>query len=151
MLTEKGGIPIVALHRLDENFPFLQPGLIDITAAKNLQDEECFGPLLQVKWVDNLDAAIKKANNTSYGLSAGLLSDNKESWKTFFSLIRAGIVNFNRPITGASGAAPFGGVGASGNYRPGAYYAADCSAYPIASILSQSVELPESLAPGISL
>ena len=54
-------------------------------------------------------------------------------------------------ITGASGAAPFGGVGASGNYRPGAYYAADYSAYPIASMASNSVELPENLAPGIIL
>ena len=150
-LTENGAIPIVALHRPDKNFPFLRPGLIDITTAKDLPDEECFGPLLQVEWAESLDSAIEKSNNTCYGLSAGLLSDNQESWKTFFSLIRAGIVNFNRPITGASGAAPFGGVGASGNYRPGAYYAADYSAYPIASMLSQSVELPESLAPGISL
>lgn len=150
-LIENGAIPIVAMQRIDENFPFLQPALVDITAASNLEDEECFGPLLQVKWVDDLDAAIAEANNTRYGLSAGLLSDNKESWKLFFNQIRAGIVNYNRPITGASGAAPFGGVGASGNYKPGAYYAADYSAYPVASMLSDAVELPESLAPGISL
>jgi succinylglutamic semialdehyde dehydrogenase len=150
-LIENGAIPIVAMQRIDKNFPFLQPALIDITAVTNLQDEECFGPLLQVKWVDDLAAAIEEANNTCYGLSAGLLSDNEESWNSFFHLIRAGIVNFNRPITGASGAAPFGGIGASGNFRPGAYYAADYSAYPIASMLSEVVELPESLAPGITL
>ena len=150
-LIEKGGGAILSLRRLDKDRPFLQPALIDTTAAKGLDDEECFGPLLQVKWVEDLSSAIEEANNTHYGLSAGLLSNNSESWNLFYRDIRAGIVNFNRAITGASGAAPFGGVGASGNYRPGAYYAADYSAYPIASMASNSVELPENLAPGITL
>ncbi|MDD9959548.1 MAG: succinylglutamate-semialdehyde dehydrogenase [Gammaproteobacteria bacterium] len=150
-LLERGATTLLAVVRRDENLPFLQPSLIDVTNASKVQDEECFGPLLQVKWVENLDAAIDEANNTRYGLSAGLLSDNGASWDMFYSRIRAGIVNYNRQITGASGAAPFGGVGASGNFRPGAYYAADYSAYPIASMASDSVELPEKLAPGISL
>ena len=84
-------------------------------------------------------------------MSAGLLSDDKAAWEYFYPRINAGIVNFNRPLTGASGAAPFGGIGASGNFRPGAYYAADYSAYPIASMLSDNVELPSSLAPGVTL
>jgi len=150
-LIEKGGVSILPLRRPDNDRPFLQPALIDTTAAKGLDDKECFGPLLQVKWVEDLSSAIEEANNTHYGLSAGLLSNNPESWNLFYRDIRAGIVNFNRAITGASGAAPFGGVGASGNYRPGAYYAADYSAYPIASMASNSVELPENLAPGITL
>jgi succinylglutamic semialdehyde dehydrogenase len=98
-----------------------------------------------------LKAAVEVANNTRYGLSAGLLSDSASAWDYFYPRINAGIVNFNRPLTGASGSAPFGGVGASGNFRPGAYYAADYCAYPIASMSSQAVELPDSLAPGISL
>lgn len=150
-LLGKGGKPLLPLLRLDNSLPFLRPALVDITNAEEIQDEECFGPLLQVKWVDDLNAAIEEANKTNYGLSAGLLSDYAASWDVFFSRVRAGIINFNRPITGASGAAPFGGVGASGNYRPGAFYAADYSAYPIASMLSNSVELPENLTPGILL
>ncbi len=150
-LLEKGATTLLPVVRRDENLPFLQPALIDVSNANNVQDEECFGPLLQVKWVDDLESAIDEANNTCYGLSAGLLSDHVASWDMFSTRIRAGIVNFNRQITGASGAAPFGGVGASGNYRPGAYYAADYSAYPIASMASDVVELPENLAPGISL
>ncbi|MBM86799.1 MAG: succinylglutamate-semialdehyde dehydrogenase [Gammaproteobacteria bacterium] len=151
LLLEKGAKQLVPLLRLKDNLPFLRPALIDVTNLEEIQDEECFGPLLQVKWVEDLDAAIEEANNTNYGLSAGLLSDHSSSWDKFFSKVRAGIINFNRPITGASGAAPFGGVGASGNYRPGAYYAADYSAYPIASMLSETVELPEDLVPGIAL
>ncbi|MDG0902064.1 N-succinylglutamate 5-semialdehyde dehydrogenase, partial [Pseudomonas sp. L01] len=47
--------------------------------------------------------------------------------------------------------APFGGIGASGNHRPSAYYAADYCAYPVASLESPSVSLPATLTPGISL
>jgi succinylglutamic semialdehyde dehydrogenase len=43
------------------------------------------------------------------------------------------VINWNRPTNGASSAAPFGGVGLSGNHRPSAYYAADYCAYPVAS------------------
>lgn len=63
--------------------------------------------------------------------------------------MRAGIVNWNRPTTGASSAAPFGGVGGSGNHRPSAYYAADYSAYPVAGLESPSpvYRLPIGLNP----
>jgi len=150
-LLSAGATPLLAMNREDASKPFIQPGLIDVTGANGVVDEECFGPLLQIQWVDDLEAAVEVANNTRYGLSAGLLSDSASAWDYFYPRINAGIVNFNRPLTGASGSAPFGGVGASGNFRPGAYYAADYCAYPIASMSSQAVELPDSLAPGITL
>lgn len=150
-LISAGATSLLALKREDKNKPFIQPGLVDVTTASEVADEECFGPLLQIVMVDNLADAVAEANNTRYGLSAGLLSDNRSAWDYFYPRINAGIVNFNRPLTGASGSAPFGGVGASGNFRPGAYYAADYCAYPIASMSSQSVELPPSLTPGITL
>tara|TARA_B110000240_G_scaffold119209_1_gene133446 strand:+ start:1344 stop:2822 length:1479 start_codon:yes stop_codon:yes gene_type:complete len=146
-----GGSEVLAVQRLDPAKPFIQPGIIDVTDVEKIDDEECFGPLLQVIWVDNLDEAITVANNTRYGLSAGLLSDDENDWNDFYQRIRAGIVNWNRPITGASGAAPFGGVGASGNFRPGAFYAADYSAYPIASMASAEVELPNPQSPGLNI
>ena len=43
------------------------------------------------------------------------------------------MVNWNRPTTGAAANLPFGGLGASGDHRPSAYYAADYCAYPVAS------------------
>ena len=146
-----GGSEVLAPLRLDPAKPFIQPGIIDVTDIEKIDDEECFGPLLQVICVDNLDEAIAVANNTRYGLSAGLLSDDENDWDNFYERIRAGIVNWNRPITGASGAAPFGGVGASGNFRPGAFYAADYSAYPIASMASGEVELPAQQSPGLNI
>ncbi|MFS1587628.1 N-succinylglutamate 5-semialdehyde dehydrogenase, partial [Acinetobacter radioresistens] len=56
-----------------------------------------------------------------------------------------------KPLTGASSAAPFGGVGASGNHRASAFYAADYSAWPMASLESDNVTLPSKLSPGIVL
>ncbi|MFE8730354.1 aldehyde dehydrogenase family protein, partial [Aeromonas hydrophila] len=82
-----------------------------------LPDEEYFGPLLQLIRYDDFDAAIDLANATRYGLSAGLLGDKEADWNHFFKRIRAGIVSLNKPITGASSAAPFGGIGASCNHR----------------------------------
>ncbi|MGL4640493.1 MAG: aldehyde dehydrogenase family protein, partial [Shewanella sp.] len=77
--------------------------------------------------------------------------DSREDYEYFFARIRAGIVNWNKQITGASGAAPFGGVGASGNHRASAFYAADYCAYPVASVEADAVSLPATLSPGLSL
>ena len=54
--------------------------------------------------------------------------------------MRAGILNRNRPTAGASGSMPFGGPGHSGNFRPGAYYAADYCAWPQASQISAKAD-----------
>lgn len=129
----------------------LSPGIIDVTGVADLPDEEHFGPLLQVCRYHSFADAITLANNTRFGLAAGLLSTSADEYALFLRHIRAGIVNWNRPLTGASSAAPFGGVGASGNHRASAYYAADYCAYPQASLESAVLALPETLSPGFTL
>ncbi len=150
-LISKGAVPIVAMMRLDRPGAFLTPGLIDVTGVEDRSDDEIFGPLLQLIRVPDFEAALHEANNTSFGLAAGLLSDSKDLYERFFKTIRAGIVNWNRQITGASGALPFGGIKDSGNHRPSGYYAADYCSYPVASIESETVSFPGSLTPGIEL
>ncbi|MGI9273394.1 MAG: succinylglutamate-semialdehyde dehydrogenase [Endozoicomonas sp.] len=150
-LEKQGGSSVVRAIKLKAGTGLLSPGIIDVTNIKELPDEEYFGPLLQVIRYNSLMDAIEQANNTRYGLSAGLFSDNKDDYELFFRHIRAGIVNWNRPITGASSAAPFGGVGDSGNHRPSAYFAADYCSYPVASVEADSLQLPEKLAPGLNL
>jgi succinylglutamic semialdehyde dehydrogenase len=118
---------------------FVQPAIIDVTGV-DVPDEEMFAPFLSVTRVGSFDAAIAEANATRYGLSAGLVSDNPAHWDRFIRRIRAGVVNFNRPTTGAAGDMPFGGLGASGNHRPSAYYAADYCAYPVASFEAMGVK-----------
>lgn len=131
--AQLGGRAIRKLRRIEDSKPFLTPGLVDVTGVA-APDVENFGPLLQVIRAADWESAIAAANATRFGLAAGLLSDDEARYRDFWSRARAGIVNWNRPTTGAAATAPFGGPGLSGNHRPSAYYAADYCAYPVASM-----------------
>jgi len=150
-LIELGATSLVNLVKIKPGTGFVSPGLIDVTAITDLPDEEYFGPLLQVIRYNDFDDAIAGANKTSFGLSAGLFSDSEANYDTFYQHIRAGIVNFNKQLTGASSTAPFGGVGASGNHRASAYYAADYCSYPVAGLEADKLALPATYSPGITL
>lgn len=148
-LLKRGGRAIVALKRIGEIPAMLRPGLIDVTDLADRADEELFGPLLQVIRVSDFDTAITEANRTAYGLAAGLFSDDAALFERFVRRVRAGVVSWNRQTTGASGRLPFGGVGASGNHRPGGYFAADYTAYPVASLERDRLGMPAQRLPGI--
>lgn len=148
-LRSAGAEVLVEARHLKAGTGLVSPGLLDVTGVANRSDEEVFGPLLQVIRVPDFDAAIAEANATAYGLAAGLLSDSRELYERFWTEVRAGLVNWNQQLTGASGAAPFGGVGLSGNHRPSGYFAADYCAYPVASIENETLLQPEKLPPGI--
>ncbi|MDO6452807.1 succinylglutamate-semialdehyde dehydrogenase [Neptunomonas phycophila] len=150
-LIELGATSLVNLVKIKPGTGFVSPGLIDVTAITDLPDEEYFGPLLQVIRYNDFDDAITGANKTSFGLSAGLFSDSEANYDTFYQHIRAGIVNYNKQLTGASSTAPFGGVGASGNHRASAYYAADYCSYPVAGLEADKLALPATYSPGITL
>jgi succinylglutamic semialdehyde dehydrogenase len=135
-LERAGGEVIRPLQRLAPERPFLHPGVIDVTAVAERQDEEHFGPLLQVVRVPTFAAALKEASATRFGLAAGFIGARRDRFEQFATAVRAGVVNWNRPTTGASSGAPFGGVGASGNHRPSAFYAADYCAFPVAGLES---------------
>ena len=128
-----GGLAIRPMRQVEAGRPFLTPGLIDVTGVP-IPDVEHFGPLLKLVRAGDWDEAVASANATRFGLAAGLLSDDEARYRDFWSRVRAGIVNWNRPTTGAAATAPFGGPGLSGNHRPSAYYAADYCAYPVASM-----------------
>ncbi len=117
---------------------FVTPAILDVTGV-DVPDAEIFAPVLQITRVADFEAAIAAANATAFGLSAGLISADAALWDRFLEGSRAGIVNRNRPTTGAAGNMPFGGLGASGNHRPSAYYAADYCAYPIGSFEADAV------------
>ena len=148
-LVANGAQVLVEMQQADSEKGFVTPGILDVTHIREMPDEEHFGPLLKVYRYTDFDAAIAEANNTRFGLSAGLLADERADWEHFFTHIRGGIVNWNKPITGASSAAPFGGIGESGNHRPSAYYAADYCAYPVASVEAEKVDFPATLNPGL--
>jgi succinylglutamic semialdehyde dehydrogenase len=148
-LRQKGAESLLEMKRLKEDTGLLSPGIVDVTGIE-MVDEEFFGPLLTVHRYKDFDHALELANDTQFGLSAGILTDDRALYDRLSEEVRAGIVNWNRPLTGASSAAPFGGVGASGNHRASAYYAADYCAWPMASLEADKSEVPDSLAPGLN-
>lgn len=147
ILMSNGGQVIRHMTRPVPGRPFLTPGIIDVTAMPERPDIELFGPLLQVIRVDSFEAAIAEANNTAFGLSAALIGGSPKLYDQFWANARAGVINWNRPTNGASSAAPFGGIGLSGNHRPSAFYAADYCAYPVAS--SESDTMRASIGVGL--
>ena len=137
-LIAAGGKVLLPLTRLRAGTPLLSPGMIDVTGCL-VPDEEIFGPVLQVVRVADFGAALAAANATRFGLAAALIGGDRALYGRFWLASRAGVVNWNRPTTGASSASPFGGVGASGNHRPSAYYAADYCAWPVASLEADQI------------
>jgi succinylglutamic semialdehyde dehydrogenase len=152
-LIALGGKPIVAPKVGVEGAAFVRPGLIDMTGARADHDEELFAPFAQVFRVDNFDAAIARANATKFGLSSGLVSDDGDLWAMANQRLRAGLINWNRPTTGAASSLPFGGPGFSGNARPSAFYAADYCAFPIArqeATKAERISAPGLPSPGLT-
>ena len=139
MAKDLPGKTLKAMERTSRGGAYLTPGIVDVT-GEVVADEEIFAPNMQIIRADDFDAAITIANATKFGLSAGLISDDVSLWDSFKTRIHAGVVNFNRPTTGASGALPFGGPGLSGNHNPGAFYSADFCAWPMASQIADKVE-----------
>lgn len=145
---EQGATPLHTMQILRPGTGFITPGLIDVTGIQ-CPDEEYFGPFLQLIRVSSLKEAIQVANQTAYGLTAGIFSDQLSIYQKFYTLVRAGVINWNTPLTGASSSAPFGGIGQSGNFRPSAFYAADYCSYPVASLENEDLSLPEQITPGL--
>ncbi|MDY6919496.1 MAG: succinylglutamate-semialdehyde dehydrogenase [Pseudomonadota bacterium] len=149
LLQAVGGRVLLPPRYLNESGTLMTPTLVDMSSAQQPVDEELFGPVLQIYRYRDLTQGIALANATRFGLAAGIVTDAADHFEAFYQQARAGIVNCNQPLTGASSEAPFGGVGASGNHRPGAYYAADYCAYPVASLVHPHPGLPASLPPGL--
>jgi succinylglutamic semialdehyde dehydrogenase len=126
------------------------PGLIGIDNCSNDRDEEIFGPILKIRRYSNFEEAIAIANDTKFGLAAGIVCRDKEKFDEFFYAVKAGIVNWNQQLTGATTLAPFGGVKHSGNFRPAGFLSADYCSYAIASFEVEKAKLPDSPVPGIT-
>lgn len=147
-LMSKGGRPIVHPRRPVAGRPFLTPAIIDVTRASERPDVELFGPVLQVTQVSDFATAIAQANATRYGLVASLIGGSPEEYARFWSDVRAGTINWNRPTNATIQSAPLGGTGLSGNFRPSGAYRADSCAYPVAS--AETEQLRGHIAHGLA-
>lgn len=151
-LIEKGAKVLLESKRIKElGDAFISPGIIDVTPIIEQVDEEIIGPFVQVTKVDSFENALKVANNTCYGLAAGIFTEDKSLYEIFERNIKAGIISLNKQLTGASKFAPFGGIKDSGNYRPSGFLATDYCVYATASTESEKIQNIGNLPKGIIL
>jgi acyl-CoA reductase-like NAD-dependent aldehyde dehydrogenase len=102
----------------------VQPTLLDgLTTEMRLQREEIFGPVVAVAAVDSLDEAIALANDSPYGLAAGVFTDSlDDAWRAVRDL-QAGNVHVNEISGWRADHMPYGGVKDSGYGKEGPAYA----------------------------
>jgi 1-pyrroline-5-carboxylate dehydrogenase len=95
---------------------FIRPTVIaDIGARDRLFQEEIFGPVLSVTKARDFEHALELANDSEYGLTGSLYSQNPEKLKAAADRFHVGNLYFNRKCTGAMvGVHPFGGFNMSG-------------------------------------
>ncbi|HUK36605.1 MAG TPA: aldehyde dehydrogenase family protein [Vicinamibacterales bacterium] len=124
MATRDGGKILTGGRRLtDGEFAyghFVEPTLIDgLPTTHPLFAEELFVPITVIGDVSTLDEAIDLANDTEYGLTAGIFSEDDGEIQRFFDRIEAGVTYVNRRAGATTGAWPginsFGGWKASGS------------------------------------
>ena len=95
--------------------PCFQATLItDVSEDSEFAKHETFGPVVAIDVVDSAEQAIERANSTSYGLSAGILTADTDRGFALAQLLEAGIVHVNDQPVGDEPQMPFGGVKDSG-------------------------------------
>ena len=131
--ANKNGSIVTGGERLTEGElakgTFVQPTIAELPADSWIWKEELFVPFVAVTAYDDLDEAIRLANDTEYGLTAGLYSEDRAEIDRWLDSIEAGVVYVNRragATTGAwPGVQPFGGwkgSGTTGKAGGGPYY-----------------------------
>ncbi len=95
---------------------FYRPTLFkDVRPGMRIAQEEIFGPTLSVIAVDSFDEAIAVNNNTKYGLSSAIYTQNINRVQRAMRDITTGILYINSGTTGAEIQLPFGGTRGTGN------------------------------------
>jgi acyl-CoA reductase-like NAD-dependent aldehyde dehydrogenase len=93
--------------------------LTDVPDDSEFARHETFGPVAAVEVVDSADEAVAKANSTSYGLSAGIITSDRDRGFSLAQQIDSGIVHVNDQTVADEPQMPFGGVKDSGFGRFG--------------------------------
>ncbi len=97
-------------------FAFEPTVVTGVTGDMAICDEETFGPVVAITRVADDDEAVRRANDTSYGLNASIVSSDVPAAQRLARRIRAGSVNINEGFGASWGSvrAPMGGMGDSG-------------------------------------
>jgi 1-pyrroline-5-carboxylate dehydrogenase len=111
---------------------YVEPTIVgNLPAGHRLFQDELFAPFNAIHAVDSLDEAIRLANDSVYGLTAGIYSDQPAEVERFLENVQAGVLYANRRAGSTTGAWPgiqsFGGwkgSGSTGKAGLGMYYVA---------------------------
>lgn len=94
-----------------DNGHFVRPAVLtEVKPDSALAQQEVFGPVLAVLRVGSLDEALAVANDSEYGLSAGIVTGDLDRALTFARRVESGVVKINGATTGVAMNAPFGGM-----------------------------------------
>jgi vanillin dehydrogenase len=105
---------------------FYHPTVIaDVGPGMPAFRDELFGPVAAVVRAENPDHALKLANDTAYGLSSAVLTNDLQLAMKFALDLEAGMVHINGPTVHDEATVPFGGVKDSGNGREGGHWSMD--------------------------
>ncbi|OGU60423.1 MAG: L-glutamate gamma-semialdehyde dehydrogenase [Ignavibacteria bacterium GWF2_33_9] len=115
-IAKQEGKVVLGGNKMDRPGYFLEPTIVtDLAEDSRISLEEIFGPVLAVFKSRDFDHALKIANNTSFGLTGGVFTYNREKLMRARKEFHAGNLYFNRKITGAIvDVHPFGGFNMSG-------------------------------------
>jgi vanillin dehydrogenase len=105
---------------------FYHPTVVaDVTPAMAAFRDELFGPVAAVSKANDADHALALANNSAYGLSSAVLTNNLQLAMRFALELEAGMVHLNGPTIHDEGTVPFGGIKDSGSGREGGRWSTD--------------------------
>src|SRR3954447_14345993 len=121
----KKGAKVLAGGEEGGNSTYRATVLTDVPEDSEFARHETFGPVLAVEVVENADEAVERANATTYGLSAGILTSDADRGLALAQRIESGIVHVNDQPVGDEPQMPFGGVKDSGWGRFGGQAAMD--------------------------
>ncbi|WP_345974369.1 aldehyde dehydrogenase family protein [Sulfurimonas sp. HSL3-7] len=103
---------------------FYQPTVVaNVTGEMLIFHEEAFGPAAAIIKAHDIDHIIELANNSFYGLSSSLITDNLSAALQLSEEIESGMVHINGPTIQDEAHIPFGGVKESGMGREGGHFA----------------------------
>jgi aldehyde dehydrogenase (NAD+) len=105
-LETGGGIPDV-----DSDGHYVEPTVFsDVETKMRIAQEEIFGPVIAVIPVADFEEALTVANDSQYGLSASIITENLTEANRFVDEVEAGVVKVNEKTTGLELHVPFGGT-----------------------------------------
>lgn len=131
---DNGAVPVVESELLSGG-AFVTPSLYQIAPDHPLDDylgEELFGPNIALETFYDLDQAIKRVNESPFGLSNSIFTLDPQNTRRMYLETKSGVFNINRSTNGAYGQMPFGGVNKSGNQRPAGIDAVKYTTFPVA-------------------